>query len=200
MEIIRDINQRDPEWFKLKNGRVSASHAKDILSMTGATGSQKNYMLSLAGEVLGGEKDHFESHDMKRGTELESDAREQYEWKSGNKVEEVALIFKDKDKRVLCSPDGIMMDIGTGFEVKCPKMHTHVEYLLKKRVPPVYFPQVQSSMYVTGFDKWVFMSYYPGLDPLIITVKRDNEWIEKFEVELKKFLKKLDETINKLRS
>lgn len=199
MEIIKDIQQRSDEWFKLKKGRVSASHAKDILSMTGATGSQKNYMLTLAGEILGGKKDNFESHDMKRGTELEAEAREQYEWKSGNKVEEVALIFKDNKKRILCSPDGLIIDNKTGYEVKCPKMHTHVEYLLKKRVPPVYFPQVQSSMYVTGFDKWVFMSYYPGLDPLIITVERDNEWIDKFHDELQSFLKRLDETLLKLR-
>jgi len=39
---------------------------------------------------------------------------------------------------------------------------------------------------VAGFDSWHFMSYFPGLKPLIIKVERD-EFTEKVEAALKAF-------------
>ena len=83
--------------------------------------------------------------------------------------------------------------VDTGLEIKCPKDHTHVGYLRSQKIPTKYIPQVQGSMLVTGFKSWYFMSYYPAMPPLIIEVKRDDEYIAKLKDALDEFCDKLDE-------
>jgi hypothetical protein len=41
-------------------------------------------------------------------------------------------------------------------------------------IPAKYKPQVHFSMAITGIRKWYFMSYYPGLNPLIVLVEWDD--------------------------
>jgi hypothetical protein len=48
---------------------------------------------------------------------------------------------------------------------------THVDYLLAGELPAKYKPQVHFSMAVTGIRAWFFMSYFPGLNPLILKVQ-----------------------------
>ena len=102
-------------------------------------------------------------------------------------------------KKYHCSPDGLGEDNG-GLELKCPKMKTHISYLLSNTFPKKdYNGQVQGSMLVTDLPHWWFMSYYPGLRPFIVKVERDEEYIEKLRVALNKFCLDLAETIKKLR-
>ena len=54
-------------------------------------------------------------------------------------------------------------------------------------------------MLVTGFHRWDFMSYCPGLDPLIVTVERDEKFIKKLAAELGKFCYALAATIKELK-
>lgn len=204
MITINSFKQHDPEWYELKTGVPSSSNFDRILSATGKTGSQDNYIKELAGQALGGIIDHYESYDMKRGTELEPKARESYSFDQNVMVAQPALIFKDEKRQCLCSPDGICFENGemepyTGLEIKCLKIHNHVDIMLKRKMPIKYFCQVQGCMYITGFESWDFVSFYPGLDPFISTITRDDEWINKFHDELQKFLEKLDGVVNKLR-
>jgi len=76
---------------------------------------------------------------------------------------------------------------GTGLEIKCPMLKTHLKYFLDKKLPTEYFCQVQGSMYITGFDTWDFMSYFPGLKPFIITVERNEGFISKLDEALDEF-------------
>lgn len=207
MPIIRDdITQGTDEWFKSRLGRVSASHADDLLTATGkkpAPNKIQTYMYTLAGEIISGSReDSFKSSHMDEGNRRESESREMYSFISGNDVKEVGLVYLDVKEKVSCSPDGLIFKddkLVKGLELKNPKMSTHIEYLLKKKCPTKYLPQVQSSMYICDVDEWDFMSFYPGLAPLIVTVKRNPEWIVPFQIELRSFLNKLDETVNKLR-
>ena len=43
------------------------------------------------------------------------------------------------------------------------------EYLKEGKLPTKYFVQVQSSLYITGFEKWHFLSYYPGMKHLHVS-------------------------------
>jgi hypothetical protein len=78
-------------------------------------------------------------------------------------------------------------------------MHTHVGYLLAGGLPADYIPQVQGSMLITGFMAWNFMSYYPGLPPLMVKVPIDAAFCAKLKVELLDFCEKLDATEAQLR-
>lgn len=194
MIIENSFEQLCDEWFVAKAGVPSASHFDDIVTPKGEpSASAVKYMYRLAGEHIAGRADSYMSYDMKRGIELEPEAVRFFEFTHDVELEKVALCYYDERRDRLCSPDRL------GLEIKCPKMETHIGYLLKGVFPRIYIPQVQGSMYITGYDHWWFMSYYPGLPPLEIKVKRDEKFISALAKELDNFIIKLTMTIKKLK-
>ena len=72
------------------------------------------------------------------------------------------------------------------------------ELQFNRKMPTIYIQQVQGSMYVTGRMWWDFVSYYPGMKPLIVRIARDNLFMKMLEIELGKFCVGLAETIKKI--
>ena len=196
--IILDCEQLDTEWWQAHVGTPSASNFGKILTPTGKPSKQaENYMHQLAAEVITGVKtETYQNAIMQRGIEMEAEARTLYELMFDVEVHRVGLIYDD-EKKYCCSPDGIMPD--NGLEIKCPLSHTHVSYFLSGKLPTIYIPQVQGSMLTTGLKQWDFMSYYPGLKPLIVHVKRDNKYCDLLKKELDSFVTNLKKTVEKLR-
>ena len=194
--IIVDIEQRSPEWYRLKAGVLSASNFGKIITPTGRK-AKSSYVYQVAGEKkLGMIEEGYSSNWMQRGIDLEDEAREAYAFITGREVKQVGFVFKDEKRRVGCSPDGLME--GRGLEIKCLKLSNHVSYLAEKTMPSEYIPQVQGCMYVTGFKEWDFMLYYPGLEPLILTVKRDEEYLVKMDRYIKETLREIDEILARI--
>lgn len=197
MRIIDDIDQLSSEWFEIRAGRPTASCFDQILTPTGLSSKQaKKYMYTLAGERITRKKEEtFQSQAMLDGIEREEKARLYFELVMDMEVKQVASCIHDSEL-FSCSPDGLMEN--TGIEIKCPKMSTHVEYLLGNKIPTKYIPQVQGSMLITGYNHWYFMSYYEGLKPLIIDVPRDDSYCAKLKIELEEFYKELDAVTKRL--
>lgn len=193
--IIETFKQRSQEWFSARAGIPTASKFSKIVTSTGKrSDQQKAYLLQLAGEsILGIPEESYTSYDMGRGTELEPEAVLLYELITGNTVNTVGMCYRDNNKLYSCSPDGLIDGKEKGLEIKCPKLSTHVGYLLGKKLPTDYFQQVHGSMHVTDFPEWDFMSYYPGMPPLIITVYRDMKFDKLLHEELVLFSEKLNE-------
>lgn len=189
--IILEAEQGSLEWHQARLGIPTASRFSDIITPAGAKSkSAEGYMKELAGEWLMGKPDpdeNFESYWMKRGKTLEPEARALYSLMTDYPVCEAGFIYKDALRQVGCSPDGLVRDDG-GWENKTPKMTTHVGYLLGGVMPGLYRPQVQGSMWVTGRKWWDFMSFHPDTEPLIVRVKRDEDYIAKLEALMKSFL------------
>jgi hypothetical protein len=157
------------------------------------------YLYQLAGEFVAKQAEvSFSTPWMERGTQLESEARKLYELVTGEEVKQCGLVYLDHRRDRHASPDGMMEN--KGLEIKCPKVNTHVGYLLSGKLPTAYFQQVQGGMYITGFPEWSFISYFPGLPMFKITVERNEAFIEKLHNALEEFCGKLSETINKLRA
>ena len=196
--IIVDCEQGTPEWFEARCGIPTASCFNKIITSTGAKSKQSGkYLNQLAGESIVGVQESYTSPAMETGKEREAAARSLFEMLRDVDVQEVGLCYKDDKKTVSCSPDGLIGD-DSGLEVKCPNLATHVGYLIANKVPTEYVAQVQGSMYVTGRKSWVFMSYFPGMEPLIIDVKRDDDFIEKLDDLITSFNKKLADVCNQL--
>lgn len=111
---------------------------------------------------------------VQRGIQLEHLARRHYEVITYCKVTEVGLCVHDSGG-FGCSPDGIIYGLdpieSRGLEIKCPIPETHMEYLDAGTLPDQYRPQVHGSMAVTGLRRWDFMSFCPGLPPLLLSVE-----------------------------
>jgi len=200
MMIVEDsFEQRDPQWYEAKAGVPSAGSAAKIITTKGEPSKQaKDYMYQLAGEkIIGRIDESYTSLAMQQGIDREDEARRLYELITGEPVRQVALVYKNASKTVSCSPDGLLES--SGLEIKAPMLKTHVKYLLDEKLPTDYFQQTQGQLYITG-AKWCdFMSYYPGLKPLVIRVERDEAFLASLDLALKLFCAELVETVKKIK-
>ncbi len=196
--IKLDCIQGSPEWFQGRLGIPTASNFDRIITPTGKSSTQaEGYMNRLLAEWLTGKTSDIEQSEwMKRGIEMEAEARDFYAFRHDVEVKQVGLVYQDDRRLVSCSPDGLLGE--GGLEVKCPAPHTHVSYLLNG-FPSDYIPQVQGSMYVTGAPWWDFISYHPDMEPVIVRVKRDDAYIKTLDGLLIKFLAEMSVRRDKLK-
>lgn len=199
--ISVDMDQRSPEWMKARLGIPTASSFDKIVTTKGEPSKQaQKYLYQLAGErVCGTQDESFHSAMMDRGAEREKEAVQFYELTKDVEIHRVGVCYLDEDKKFSCSPDGLVGEKGL-VEIKCPMIATHVAYLMDDDLPTEYFQQVQGQLFITGREWCDFLSYYPGLKPLLIRVLRDEEFIKKLESALKEFGKQLDIVEAKIRN
>lgn len=198
--IVIDCEQGTEEWFAEKAGKPSASHFSEIITSEGKPSkSKEGYLYTLAAEAVTG-KVHagFQSASMTEGIEREEESRRLYEMLFDVEVKQVGMCYPDEQKKYLCSPDGIVNN-EYGLELKNVIPKTQVAYLLENKLPAVYYHQVQGSMLVTGFDRWDFCTYSPGLPPLVIHNEPNKEFLKKLKDALESFVMELATVIGKLR-
>ena len=187
--IILDHEQGSEEWFASKLGKLSASNFKKLVTTKGEPSKQAvGYVHELIGERLTSESDSFYTNEnMERGKELEPEARKAYEFIKETQVTEHGFILHDSGEYG-CSPDGVIYHDGKivlGLEIKCPKASTMVKYHLNPELfKSAYFQQVQGCMLITGAEFWDLVAYHPKVKPLLIPVKRDEEFLAKLQEEI----------------
>jgi len=199
------MEQRTPEWFAARTGKVSASKVSDVMSKTksGYGASRATYMSQLLVERLTGTPtDFYANAAMQWGTDTEPQARAAYEFKTGNAVIEEGFILHPNIEMSGASPDGMVCDEGM-LEIKCPNTATHIATLLAEKAPSKYMNQMQWQMACAGRQWCDFVSFDPRLpennDFFCVRVDRDDERIEELESEVVKFLGELDEMVLKLK-
>lgn len=179
--------QGSDEWLASRVGRPSASQFGKLITTSGKpSASAAKYIEQLVIERLSGEPTpHFQSEYMARGNELEPEAREYYEFLTGDTVTEVGFILDDSEE-FGCSPDGLV-GLSSGLEIKCPADNTmlgYIEHPMKgvKR----YWQQIQGCMMITGALTWDFLAYHPEMEPVLVTVEYDEEFCSKMYDEIVK--------------
>jgi putative phage-type endonuclease len=196
------IEQGSQEWLALRAGKVTASKVSDVMSAI-TTAGYRNYLADLVVERLTGNKtESFTNAAMQWGVDQEPLARAEYEVKTGNFVDQIAFVDHPTIVNFGCSPDGLVGDDGL-IEIKCPNTATHIDYVMQDKVPTKYIPQIQCQLAVTG-RKWCdFVSFDPrlpdGLQILIVRLERDDEYIEKLEARVIKFLDEVNSAVNGLK-
>ena len=129
---------------------------------------------------------------MQTGIEREDEARIAFEKATGIVVETVG--FVECDHWMGISPDGLIGDDG-GFEVKCPDLVTHDDYIEAGTLPSAYKWQIHGSMMATGRKYWYFVSYHPDARPedrlFILKVERDEKICDDLRYECDKFIAEL---------
>ena len=197
--IILDFPQGSDEWFKEKLGKPSASNCSKIITNDGKPSKQREgYLYELAGEVITQARvEQYKNAAMEEGNAREQEAIDFFCMTNDCEIQKVGVVYKDEEKKFLCSPDGIIKG-KEGFECKNPLPKTQVKYLLDGGLPSEYFGQVQFSLYVTGFKVWRFLSYVPAMKPLVLTVKRDEKFLEALDKELKQFVLDLETIVKKI--
>ena len=192
MQVL-NLEQGTESWFEARKGIPTASCFSKIVnpSKGDKSASSKTYMYELIAEKLGASNESYSNEWMERGNELESMARSTFEFLTDLKVDEVGMIKTDCGN-IGCSPDGLIGDDG-GIEIKCPKASTHIKYIIEGVLPLEYKTQVMGSLMVSERDYWYFMSYHPELDPFILKIERDEEFISKMKKHIDSFVVDMQE-------
>lgn len=173
--------QGSPEWFAFRKKKVTATDAACIMGV-----GFKN-IGQVFDEKLGLREPDPMNDAMKRGLDLEDEAREAFEKETGLFVYPMVIISPTHDF-MAASLDGMTIEKDVAVEIKCPGRKVALETFNSKKVPSYYIPQLQHQMAVTGLNEIYYYSYYPeeNLSTCLI-VSRDQEYIDNMIEKEKKF-------------
>lgn len=208
------IKQLTGEWWTVRAGIPTASAFDRIITPAKGELSKQceDYIDELVAESLwGADPAYFtenggpvNTYAMQRGKNLEPLARMWLEMESGLNITQIGFVCND-EMTLGCSPDFLVdADVqpeaigerhghpffgikarGIG-ELKVPLAHTHIGYVRKGILPPVYKPQCHGHLVVTGAEVCEFVSWHPD-SQFRVTVKRD-EYTDKVEKATKEFV------------
>ena len=204
--VIINADQRSPEWFRARAGRLTGSRAADMLATikNGESAARRDYRLQLVCERLTGQpqEDTFVNAAMQRGIDLEPLARAAYEAKTGNVAVQTGFLSHVTHKAG-CSLDGHVDHFAGIVELKCPKSATHLLYLRDGVLPRDYVPQVTHNTWITGAEYVDFLSYDdrfpPELQVFYVRVMAKDLDLAGYEQSALAFLSEVDNEVNALR-
>jgi putative phage-type endonuclease len=209
MNVV-DCVQGDANWFKWRLGCVTSSRVADAVAKLkrkdGEAACRRDLRFELACELLTERaSEHFVSRWMEEGKEREPLARAEYELQNGVYVEQVGFVCHPTIKMAGASPDGLIGEDGL-VEIKCPKVETHLGYILGDAIPEQYLPQMVWQLACCERQWNDFVSYHPdlpdGLNLFVRRLKRTAEveaLIRGMELEVVQFLKEVDEMLERLK-
>ncbi len=165
-----------------------------------------DYAWLLAIETIAGEPldETFVTYAMRRGRELEPQARAVYEARTGAWVEEVSLVLTE-DSRFGYSADGFRDDDGL-IEIKCPIAADKIGavWANPETAHLEYIDQINGGLWITGRKYCDLIVYCPWLAPVgkdlfVKRIYRDEAAIEALESDLVGFMRLVDANLATLR-
>lgn len=197
---VFDCAQNTPEWHQCRMGIPTASEFATVLMQGKKKGEpsvmRRKYMLTLIGERMTGQpsEELYTNRHMQRGHAMEPDARRLYCFAKDVEPKLVGFI-RNGEKGA--SPDSLIGADGM-LEIKTKLPHLQLELLLSKEVPKEHWTQLQGQLWVAERE-WVdFVSYWPGLEPFIQRVYRDELAITSIALGVEMFLNDMNELMGQL--
>ena len=196
---IYSAPQGSDEWHVARAGVITASMFSTCRQKLksgpnkGDFGAEAQaYAFRLAVERISGKPldEGFETWAMKRGHELEPEARFAHELEIGVCVQEAGFVTTD-DRKFGASADGLIGDDG-GAEYKCLVDPTRIRKVILTGDIGEFIDQIQGGMWITGRRWWDFCLYCPALESIGLhlwhrRVERDDNYIDQMEMELIEF-------------
>lgn len=156
---IYNFPQYSPEWWKIREKCLTASHAQAI----GANGAGlKTYVREIMVSYYSSSTEEpYTNKTMARGLELESSAGLIYNMEFGIKTSAVGFV-KSEDS-VGCSPD--LFAGGNGLvEIKCPEDKAYFNLLLDGKIDTKYMWQMQMQLMICEKEWCDYFVYNPNFD------------------------------------
>lgn len=210
--IAIECPQGSSAWHAARAGCITASMFAEARAKLKSgpnkgepTKAAQDYAFRLAVERISGDPldNGFETWQMRRGHELEPDARMAHEIRTGLIVQQVGLVKTD-DLAFGASADGFIGDNGVS-EYKCFIAPEKLRAFHIDQDADGIKDQVQGVLWITG-RKWAHIGMYcPALKPVgrelwLGEYERDENYIEELERDLWEFKKLVDEYESKLRA
>jgi len=197
---MRELNckQGSSAWHNARIGVVTGTRIGRVM---GKDTTQENLMVELLTNMMGSktDEDGFTNDAMERGILMEPIALACASKTLGFKYETLGMMYSSEIEGFATSPDAVVRNeegvvIG-GIEIKCPNTKSHLEYIVKGKIPAKYRYQIYAQFLVCPtVEWWHFMSY----DDRCGNSDKSQEF---YQVVWKKdILKELNEMETKLRA
>lgn len=188
--IHHDHEQGSEAWLAARKGCITGSRFKDCRDkLKGGQPSKAcvAYAMDTARERVGGRAPaKFQNAAMRTGTEQEPLARQAYERRTGNLVEEVGF-FTTEDGLYGLSPDGLIDGDGV-LEIKTMVSSDTLFTAMADGDLSAYMDQCLGYLWLLG-RQWVdLVLWAPDLNHMTIKrITRDEDAIEQLEADLMAF-------------
>lgn len=183
VQSLDQIEQRTPEWYKAREGMITAS---DVASALGCNPYKSRQALIVS--KVEPPKEYTSNFATEHGNKYEDEARLLFGKIYNLDTWEVGLFRHDEYKWLGGSPDGIASD-GSLIEIKCP-----VKREIKHEIPVYYYPQVQICMEILKIEKCYFIQYKPetiynSMTLDVLEIPRSKQWFRENFASLDSFWK-----------
>lgn len=199
MQVV-ECAQGSDEWHAARVGVITGSEfgtARGVYKSGKEAGmpnaAAKNYAFKKAIERIGGKllDDGFENWGMRRGHELEPEARKEHEVQLGEVVHRVGFVKTD-DGRFGCSLDGMIGHRQGGSEYKCFASPEKLRDIILDGDLSEVMDQVQGGIKIAELEWMDFCLYCPELASAGNTlwhrrIFRDDTYIAALWADLEKF-------------
>ena len=189
-----DIEQGTEQWTKIRQGILTSSEMKKVLTPTlkiaSNDTSRSHEWELLAQRISGYTEPTYINDDMLRGQTDEIEARILYS-KNYAQVTECGFITNDKLGFIRgFSPDGLVGDDGL-IECKSRRQKYQIETIMTDEVPLEYMMQIQDELFLSE-RKWCdFISFSGGLPMFVKRVFSDAKFQEAIQLASIQFENKL---------
>ena len=169
---VVECDQRTPEWFAARLGRLTGSVAGDMLANGKGNAeavSRRNLRVQLAlervtGRPVGGPV--FVTQAMQDGIDREAEARAEFEAATGELVYQTGFL-QHVDHLAGASLDGHMGDFDMLVSIKCRQPAAHLEFLKSKAIPADALAQIQHELWLTGARRHFYVNFNPDFPPAL---------------------------------
>lgn len=208
MRVIspQDAPQGSPRWLTARAGVITASRFRECRAK-GRDGKMsdtaRHYAFQLAIERISGVPldEGYSTWQMKRGQEMEFDARICHMAEIGVDVKEVGIVLSD-DGKFGASADGWIGRDG-GAEYKCLVGPAELEAIYIDLDSTKYEEQVQGNLWLSEREWWDFCVYCPALESIGLhfwrqRVYRDEKYIAQLATDLLNFDNVVEDFVERL--
>ncbi|KKK71097.1 hypothetical protein LCGC14_2917370 [marine sediment metagenome] len=202
-----DFEQRSPEWYAVRLGKVTSSRASLMLAKLkkGEAAGRRNLRVGLVVDRLTGKSQEgtYLSRAMQDGIDREDAALAAYEAETGNLVERSGFL-QHNELMAGASLDAQVNNFVVMVEAKSPLPATHLGYLRSGKVPHDYLCQVTHQLYITGAEWCDWYSFHPdfpeNLRGKLVRVTRDDVDLVAYDTALRAFLAEVDVEVQAVRT
>ena len=197
---ISNAEQGSQEWHDLRCGILTASAVKNLITpkkkeiadnFTKTVFFRKKILERLTGITndCTDDTEPYQNQAMLDG-HIEEDWAIKAFSENFEPLEKIGFMhLQDENYQIGFSPDGM----GKDFFIECKSRapHLHIQTMLDLTVPDEFMAQIQAGLFVTGFDYAKFISWPRinetfaerlNLPAVVITVQRDDDYIEKIKL------------------
>lgn len=184
MPNIIDIKQNTKSWTEWRGHGLGASDAPVVMGKSPWTTPFQLWAYKT-GAMPRPDFNVFQLNAMKRGHDLEPEARRRAEKLFGLKFEPTC--FEHEEHPFLrVSLDGYNAEGNVNLEIKCPGKVDHAKAVAGE-VPDKYMPQIQMQMAVSGAAVTQYFSWDGKDSEAIVTVLPDLNYINELQDKMIKF-------------